>query len=223
MPARNHSEDANELRLLIERGDVEGVRAALESNPGLANETIRWHLNQDNDSDPLHYVSDCVAQGWLSNGAEGDIAKLLLEHGAAIEGSSDRESPLLASASLGAEAVSRVLVEAGADLEATALFGARALHWAAWLGSAATVDLLIAGGAAIGERCSEFGATPLFWAVHGFGPDGPRPKKDQLGCARMLLAAGASPRTANRQGLSALELARRCEQPDMHALLSEHD
>jgi hypothetical protein len=48
------------FRLLIERGDVHGLRSALEVDPGLANRTIHWHLNQDNQSDPLHFVSDCV-------------------------------------------------------------------------------------------------------------------------------------------------------------------
>ena len=54
------------FRRLIEQGDVEGVRRALERDSTLANRTIRWHLNQDNESDPLHYLSDSVSQGWLT-------------------------------------------------------------------------------------------------------------------------------------------------------------
>lgn len=211
-----------ELRLLLERGDAAAVRSALAADPDLANRTIRWHLNQDNESDPLHYVSDCVAQGWLVNGAEGEITRLLLEHGARIEGSDGRESPLLASASLGAEEVSRVLIEAGASLEATALFGARALHWAAWIGSTSTVARLIARGAEIEPKCTEFGATPLFWAVHGYGPDGPRQKRDHVGAARSLIEAGADVQTTNRQGRSALDLAKLLEKRDMYEMLSEH-
>jgi hypothetical protein len=72
------------FRLLIERRDVEGVRHALETDPGLANRTVRWFLNQENETDPLHYVSDCVANGWLTNGQEGPMATLLLASGAAI-------------------------------------------------------------------------------------------------------------------------------------------
>jgi hypothetical protein len=53
----------DEFRLLIEGGDAAGVRRALESDPGLANRTIRWSLNQEIETDPLHYVSDCVAHG----------------------------------------------------------------------------------------------------------------------------------------------------------------
>jgi hypothetical protein len=60
------------FRRLIEQGDVEGVRRTLARDATLANRPIRWHLNQDNEADPLHYVSDCVSQGWLTNGREGE-------------------------------------------------------------------------------------------------------------------------------------------------------
>ncbi len=210
---------SDEFRLLIERGDVDAIRGALESEPALANRTIRWFLNQDNESDPLHYVSDCFGHGWLTNGKEGEIAKLLLAHGAAIDGTESRESPLIASASVGAEKVSRVLVEAGAALEMTSVFGSRALHWAAWIGTPSTVELLVAHDADMEARCSEFEATPLFWAVHGYGPNGPKQKKDQIGAARILIQAGASVETMNKDGLSALELSKLCERRDMDELL----
>ena len=209
------------FRRLIEQGDVEGVRRALARDSTLENRTIRWHLNQDNETDPLHYVSDCVSQGWLTNGREGELAELLLAHGAAIDGNEGHESPLIGSASLGAEKVSTVLIQAGAALEATALYNASALHWAAWLGASGTVEQLVARGAGLEAKDSEFGATPLFWAVHGYGPDGPE-KKDQVGAARILLAAGANARTSNKQGRSALELADTCAARDMYELLKRY-
>jgi ankyrin repeat protein len=209
----------DDLRTSIERGDVEGVRAALKFDAELANQTIRWTLNQENESDPLHYVSDCVGNGWLTNGQEGPIAKVLLAYGAAINGTRERESPLIGSASLGVERVSRVLVEEGADLELTSLFGARALHWAAWLGTLSTVDLLVKRGAAIEARCSEFGGTPLFWAVHGYGPNGPKEKREQVGAALALIDIGAEIETRNRNGLSAIELSKGCDCRAMHELL----
>jgi ankyrin repeat protein len=210
------------MRQLIEKGDVEGVRRALESKPARANEPIDWVLNQSNTSDPLHFVSDCVGHGWLSDAKAVDIAGVLLAHGASIDGSETRESPLIASASLGANAVARLLIEAGAALERTAVFGARALHWAAWMGSLSTVQCLIAHGAEIEARCSEYGATPLFWAVHGYGPKGPMPKKDQLGAAKLLIEAGATINTTNNQGLSALELSKQSGRHDMFELLKKN-
>ena len=209
----------DDLRILIERGDVEGVRAALQSDAALANQTIRWTLNQENETDPLHYVSDCVGNGWLTNGLEDKMVEVLLAFGAAINGTKQRESPLIGSVSLGAERVSKVLVEAGADLEATSIFGARALHWAAWLGTLSTVDLLVKRGAEIEPRCSEFGGTPLFWAVHGYGPNGPKEKRNQVGVAHLLIEAGAEIETRNRDGLSAIELSKNCDCRAMQELL----
>ena len=209
------------FRRLIEQGDVDGVRRALERDPTLANRTIHWHLNQDNQTDPLHYVCDCVGQGWLTNGREGEIAELLLAHGAAIEGNEGRESPLIGAASLGADKVAAVLIEAGAELEATTLYQSRALHWAAWTGLSKAVEQLVAHGAELEVKDAEFGATPLYWAVHGYGPHGPE-KKDQVGAARILLAAGATARTSNKEGLSALKLADSCAARDMYELLKPY-
>jgi uncharacterized protein len=212
----------DEFRRQMEHGDIDGLRRALQANPELANRTIHWYLNQKNESDPLHYVSDCVGNGWLRNGAEGQIAELLLAFGAQLNGTPGRESPLIASVSLGAERVSTVLIEAGADVERTSIYAARALHWAAWMGASATADRLVSRGAQIEVKDSEFAATPLFWAVHGYGPDGPPRKRDQVGAARILIDAGANPRAANKRGLSALELAKTCEHKEMYELLSQY-
>lgn len=208
-----------DFRSFLAAGDVEKLRAVLEAEPARANATIRWYLNQWNESDPLHFVADAVGHGWLTNGREGETATLLIEHGAAIEGSAGRESPLIAAASLGAPRLARVLNDAGADPERTGLFGARALHWAAWTGEADIVAQLLARKVEVEPRCSEFGATPLYWAVHGYGPQGPRAKKNQVQAARRLIEAGAKVETTNKQGRSARALAREGVRGDMSELL----
>ncbi len=206
--------------LLIQSGNAQGVRCALHVQPELANETIHWVRNQKNESDPPHYVSDSLFHGWLNNGAEGEIAEVLLAHGAAIEGSENRESTVISAASLGAQTVATFLLNAGAALERTSVFGERALHWAAWMGSSATVELLLSRGSQVEPRGSEFGATPLFWAAHGYGPNGPKQKQDQLGAAKWLIRAGARVDTANKAGLSAVELAKRGARQDLYQLLT---
>lgn len=212
--------DNDSIRQLLDRGDPQALRQALAEEPELANRTVHWYQNQQNSSDPLHYVSDCVALGWLDDRKAAVIAALLIEHGAAVNGSGTGETPLLGATSLGADSVADVLIEAGATLENTSVFGARALHWAAWMGASRIVAQLIAHGAEIEPRCTEFGATPLFWAVHGYGPRGPRTKSDQVGAATHLVRAGARVDTANRNGRSVLEQARLCARDDMYALLS---
>ena len=74
--------------------------------------------------------------------------------------------------------MARVLIEAGAAIEPAALFGATALHWAAYMGIADTVELLIERGADIEARCTEFEATPLFWAVQGSSRYGTPDQRD---------------------------------------------
>ncbi len=208
------------LQRLIESGDVEGVNDLLTSRPELATQTVHW---RGNESDPLHYVADCVSNSGLSNGRDDELASVLLRHGAQINGSSGRESPLVAAASLGAEKVARVLIEAGADLEATSIFGAKALHCAAWLGLTSTVDLLVRHGSAIETKCTKFGATPLFWAVQGFSRRGPKEKRDQIGAAKVLIEAGANVQTKNKDGESALERAKESDSAAMHDLILEDD
>lgn len=92
--------DRTSLKDAIECGDAAAVKEILSGNPELANTRIQWVLNQENESDPLHYVSDCVFNKVLTNGSEGEIARLLLQHGADKDGSDGAESPLIGAASL---------------------------------------------------------------------------------------------------------------------------
>lgn len=192
---------------LIKTGDVAALMRTLDNHPSLARQPIPWQLNQSNLSDPLHYVCDCVFNNWLPADLAAPVAELLLQYGASINGTDGRESPLIGATSLGVEAVAGLLIEAGAELESSAVFGARAMHWAAAMGLSDTLQQLLDHGAELEARCSEFGSTPLYWAVVGAGPDGPNGKRQPLAAVQLLLQAGANPDTANRQGVSALQCA----------------
>ncbi|MBX2868012.1 MAG: ankyrin repeat domain-containing protein [Acidiferrobacterales bacterium] len=208
------------FRLLIERGDVHGIEETLETNSHLVNQTITWYLNQTNHSDPLHFVCDCVFNGHLQEEQAERVAALLIKHGAKLNGSEDRESPLIAATSLGVESVAKRLIEAGADLELKSVFGGRALHWAASMGLPSTVKHLVDCGADIEAKCTEFGATPLYWAIVGFGPNGPNKKKDPLLAAKVLVDFGANVDTSNNEGLSAIQCAQSFESDEMLQLLT---
>jgi len=207
---------------MIEAGDLQGLKGVLGKNPEFANQIVEWFLNQKNESEPLHYVCDCVFNDWLSDSRASGIASMLIENGALIEGAEGRESPLIAATSLGVETVAKLLIDSGANLEVTAVFGARPLHWAASLGLSSTVEHLIQQGAEIEAKCIEFGATPLFWAVFGFGPAGPNKKRDPIEAAKILLEAGASVETTNNQGVSALRCSQQADSNEMYELLSRH-
>ena len=211
--------DPEQFRLLIESGHLQELQRALASNSDLANRTITWFLNQENKSDPLHYVSDCVFNEWLSEELAAEIAALLLGHGALVDGSDRRESPLVGATSLGVESVAALLIEAGADIEARSVFGARALHWAASIGLPETTAKLIKRGAEIEAKCTEFGATPLYWAAHAMGPNGPAKRRDPVGAAKLLLEAGADVNATNKEGMSVLECSRGAESNELYSLL----
>ena len=214
--------DTNLLREAIEQGDLELVRQHLVAEPGLANETIRWGENQKNHTDPLHYVSDCVFNQLIGEDAALEIARVLITGGAALEGSEGRETPLIGATSLGAEAVACYLLEQGADPSPVSVFGANALHWAAYMGLPDAVAELLAKGAEIEQPCNEFAATPLFWAAQGFSRHNSTIKRDHLGAARTLLERGANPDVRNVEGVSAVARAADCDDSRMAELISAY-
>ena len=138
-----------ELKEIIEQGLVEELKGLLSTSSEYSNRKIKWGEGQEIDTDPLHYVSDCVFNGILTNGNEADIASILIEFGAKIEGSEDAESPLIGAVSLSADGVAKVLIDAGADIDATSVHGANSLHWAAYVGSPSIVSALLNKGAKI--------------------------------------------------------------------------
>ncbi len=211
--------DMQAFRKLIEAGDVDSVKNALAADSLLANGTVVWGLRQECESDPLHFVCDCVSEEWIDAEKAAELARVLLAHGATVDGTNGRETPLLGATSLGVEKVANMLIESGADIKATSIFGAGPLHWAAYMGLPSTVDLLVQSGAEIESKCTEFGATPLFWVVHAFGPRGPNNAEGQIAAANKLVRAGAIIDTTNKDGLTAIDCSRRARSSEMHDLL----
>jgi ankyrin repeat protein len=210
---------AIQFREYIENGNFAGLKCFLQKHPEYSNRKVKWQLNQENESDPLHYVSDCVFNGWLTSRNEAEITKLLLNHGANIDGNEGAESPLIGSTSLSVDNVSEVLIEAGANIDLVSVFGANALHWAAYVGTPNVVDSLLKKGAPIETKCSEFNATPLFWAVQGFSKYGQKVKNEQVAAARVLIDAGADVHTENIEKITALRRSKECESSAMEVLL----
>ncbi|MEM7252386.1 MAG: ankyrin repeat domain-containing protein [Pseudomonadota bacterium] len=213
--------DSEPVRLAIESGNADRLRILVTTNVEAANTPVVWG-DGNNVTDPLHYVSDCYFNHTITDRQAQSMATVLLAAGARVDGDPAREAPLLGATSLGAGIVADILIEAGADISQTSIFGANALHWAAYMGLRGTIQKLLAVGAPVDQRCTEFQATALFWAAQGFSRHGPDPKREQVGAAHVLLDHGADPQTKNVEGVSVLERAGDAESIEMVALISRY-
>jgi len=97
-----------------------------------------------------------------------------------------------------------------------------ALHIAAWNGFSDCVRILIELGASLEVRDVEYRGTPLHWAVHGLGKDGPIMKLDHVGAARHMLRAGARVNTVNKWNISPIYLAHKSDCKPMIQLLKSY-
>jgi hypothetical protein len=77
----------------------------------------------------------------------------------------------------------------------TAVYGEYAqtpLHWAAWHGNVEMVRDLLAHGAPVEAEETQYGGTPLGWALHGSLHGWHRDKGDYVATLKALLDAGAT-------------------------------
>ncbi len=84
-----------------------------------------------------------------------------------------------------------LLLEKGWPVDAALENNQTALHHAAWHGNVAMVQKLIGHGALVNVFETEYGGSPLAWALHGSMRSWEREKGDYSAVARALLAAGA--------------------------------
>jgi len=152
------------LKLEVERRDILNSRdlsrltRLLAEHPELAT-TKMEHWCDHKSADPVGYMAmlrfDHARLGLPSElPGTGEAAKALIDAGAAVDGHpGDPETPLITAASYGDAEVARVLIEAGADIEAVSAPGSggvpsgTALEHAAVFGMTEVIDVLAAAGA----------------------------------------------------------------------------
>jgi hypothetical protein len=150
-------------RRLLNQRDLGRLKQLLAEDPSLAASSMERWCDHRRGVRPLSYIAmlrfDSKRLGLPRDlPGTGAVARLLIQTGARVNGHpDDQETPLITAASYGNAEVARVLIAAGADIEATSapdsggVPGGTALQHAAAFGMTEVVDVLVAAGARIGS------------------------------------------------------------------------
>jgi uncharacterized protein len=196
------------LKALVRDVNYKGLQEALTQNPSLANEGISLDDNATTEH-PLHRICDGVFHGLYSDEEAAEMAKIFLSHGARVDGNGfkeNKDTPLVAAASLQSDAVALLYIDHGANIHHRGCHGGTALHWAAWCGRDKIVTRLLREKPDVNALCVDFKSTPLFWGIHGYKFGGVKNRHNQLECVRQLLHAGADKTIPNFEGYLPVEL-----------------
>jgi ankyrin repeat protein len=147
-------------RITLDSGDLDGLTSLLAQDPSAAVAALERWCDHPLGAAPLNYVAmlryDTDRKIWRDVPGTADMASALLAAGAPVDGHHDEsETPLMTAASYGDAEVAKVLVAAGADLEAVAsptaggVPGGTPLLHAAVFGMTDVVDVLVAAGARV--------------------------------------------------------------------------
>ena len=150
-----------ERRAILNARDIATAQERIDDDPAWATADLTGWCDHRRGAAPLSYMAmlrfDAERLGLTGPLAgTGEMAALLLEAGAPVDGRpGDRETPLMTAASYGDADVARVLIDAGAELDALAapdaggVPGGSALLHAAVFGMTDVLDELVRAGARI--------------------------------------------------------------------------
>ncbi|MDA7946850.1 MAG: ankyrin repeat domain-containing protein [Hyphomicrobiaceae bacterium] len=129
----------------------------------------------------------------------------LLKAGAKVEGGSGKFTPLTQAVRAGLHETTRLLLEAGADPNRSAMDGRRPLMLAARAGQDEIVRLLLDKGASVDGRNETDGTTALMWAANN----------GLKSIVEFLIERGANPGLSANDGWTAGEAARMAGHADI--------
>jgi ankyrin repeat protein len=150
-----------ERRDVLDSRDLTRLAALLSEHPELATTRMAGWRDHRKGADVLGYLAmlrfDSRRLGLPGDlPGTGAMARALIEAGAPVDGHpGDPETPLITAASYGDAEVAKVLIEAGADVNAVSapnsggVPGGSAMRHAAVFGMTEVLDLLVAAGARV--------------------------------------------------------------------------
>ncbi|MGD8536462.1 MAG: ankyrin repeat domain-containing protein [Candidatus Aminicenantes bacterium] len=174
---------AEQIHVLAQKGDLEGVKTLIEQNPELVN------AKDENGRTPLH---------WACRGVYIEVVRFLVDKGADVNAEdSNKVVPLHSLAVRNSAEAIELLLARGADVDAKDYGANTALHHAAVNNAKDAVALLVKKGADIESR-DNYRRTPLILCARERG--GPE-------TIRILLEAGADVKARDKFQASSLDLA----------------
>lgn len=188
---------------LIESREYKGLDQLLASHPDKVDHGIGIPFDAKCLilAHPLHRICDAVFSEKITDREAIEVARIFLDRGAAIDGflTKGEGTPLMAAASLHAQALGIFYIERGAKINpGYPKSGESALHWACYCGMDKLVERLIEGGANLDEPDFIHKSTPLGWAIHAMQHPFKRSNQDQNTCVDLLVRAGADPSRLDR-------------------------
>jgi len=214
----------NDMVNLIETGDYGAIADLLKENPDLKDKYVEFGINNEHSVHPLHYACDCVFEYKIVEIIALQIVKSFIEAGADVNGKVIplKDTPLIAAVSLYCDQIALfLLAQEGIDKNHKGTHGGTILHWAAWTGSLLVTENLINDEAPLNDVDSEFGATPLHWAVNGLMQTSERNNRQQLKVIASLLKAGADPMVVDNMNRTIYEIAAKAGLDKVSRLLQE--
>jgi ankyrin repeat protein len=145
-----------------------------------------------------------------ASGRADDARRVVEAHAGILDalGPSERDALGLAVTRNDIETV-RVMTQLGWPLTQEGEWGGTPLHWAAWHGRPEIVDLLLAAGAAVNVRDTNYGSSPLAWCCHGSQYCDRANDQDYPMIVNRLIDAGATrPESINQWNESPESMAR---------------
>lgn len=179
----------SEIHAAARAGDAAKVKALLEADP---------RLLEERDEAGFTPLLAAAAAGFPEPAESSPYLVAVPEYGAKLQADYMKQPDVV-----------KVLLAAGAGVEARDNDGYTALHWAAMRGNGAIVELLLAQGASVGAADRTFRATPLHLAVRAGHP----------GAVKALLNGGASISTKDKYGKTPVDYAKSAGNAELINLL----
>ncbi len=140
------------------------------------------------ESSPLE--AKLIAACWLHDGAS--VAALKAQHPDIIERFSEADRTAIAQAALENDIQAVLLMlQAGLSAATHGPHGGTPLHWAAWHGNLALVEVLLPANPPLDDTENDFNGPPIGWAAHGSEHGWYRRTGDYPAVVEALLEAGA--------------------------------